>query len=44
VYPAAVMKNTAAGDEAKRFMDFLLGDPAARIFERFGFAMARQAR
>jgi molybdate transport system substrate-binding protein len=44
VYPAAVMKNTAVGDEAKRFMDFVLGDPAARIFERFGFTMARQAR
>jgi molybdate transport system substrate-binding protein len=44
VYPAAVMKHAAAADEAKRFMDFLRGDVAARIFERFGFTTAGQAR
>jgi molybdate transport system substrate-binding protein len=43
VYPAAILKSSTTGDEARRFMDFLLGDPAARIFERFGFTMARRA-
>ena len=43
VYPAAVIKTTTVAEEAKRFMDFMLGDPAARIFERFGFTMARRA-
>ena len=37
---AAIVRITAVPDESKRFLDFLLGDPAARIFERFGFAMA----
>jgi molybdate transport system substrate-binding protein len=44
VYPAAIMKATAASEAAQHFMDFLLGDTAARIFERFGFAMARPGR
>lgn len=44
VYPAAVMKTSTASDEARRFMDYLLGASASRIFERFGFAMARQVR
>jgi molybdate transport system substrate-binding protein len=41
VYPAAIVKTTASGDESKRFLDFLRGDSAARIFERFGFTIAR---
>ena len=36
VYPAAIMRD-AALPEAKRFLDFLRGEPASRIFERFGF-------
>jgi molybdate transport system substrate-binding protein len=40
VYPAGIVRTTTVADESKRFLDFLLGDPAARIFERFGFAMA----
>ena len=43
VYPAAILKTSTVADEAQRFMDFLLGDPPARIFERFGFTMARRA-
>jgi molybdate transport system substrate-binding protein len=39
IYPAAIIRTTAAAGESKRFLDFLLGDAAARIFERFGFAM-----
>jgi molybdate transport system substrate-binding protein len=41
VYPAAVVRGSAAADEARRFLDFLRGADAARIFQRFGFAPAR---
>ncbi len=40
-YPAAIVKTTASADESKRFLDFLRGDAAARIFERFGFSIVR---
>lgn len=36
VYPAALVRDAAA-PEAQRFLDFLRGESAARIFERFGF-------
>jgi molybdate transport system substrate-binding protein len=39
-YPAGIIKTTAAPNEAARFLDFLRSDPAARIFERFGFQPA----
>jgi molybdate transport system substrate-binding protein len=38
LYPAAIVRTTTLPDESKRFVDFLLGDAAARIFERFGFS------
>jgi molybdate transport system substrate-binding protein len=41
LYPAAIIRTTAAPDESKRFLDYLRGDPAARIFDRFGFVRAR---
>jgi molybdate transport system substrate-binding protein len=37
VYPAAIIRTAKAAPEAKRFLDYLQGDAAARIFERFGF-------
>ena len=37
VYPGAIVKNAAAPQEAKRFLEYLRGATAARIFERFGF-------
>jgi molybdate transport system substrate-binding protein len=37
VYPAAIIRGTAVPDEAKRFLDYLRGAAAARIFQRFGF-------
>ncbi len=37
IYPAAIIRTTTAAGEAKRFLDYLQTDPAARIFERFGF-------
>lgn len=40
VYPAAVIAHAASPDEARRFLDFLRGATAARIFERFGFSVA----
>jgi molybdate transport system substrate-binding protein len=42
VYPAAIVSNASAPDEAKRFLDYLRGASAARIFERFGFTVAAQ--
>lgn len=42
VYPAAIMRTSKNGEEAARFLGFLRGAVAARIFERFGFTV--QAR
>lgn len=41
-YPAGIVGTTTAADESKRFIDYLRGDAAARIFERFGFPRLRQ--
>lgn len=41
VYPAAIVKSTASAAESKRFLDFLRGDQAARVFERSGFSIVR---
>ncbi len=38
IYPAAVMKNSAAPEAAQAFLDYLRGEEAARIFEGVGFA------
>jgi molybdate transport system substrate-binding protein len=38
VYPAAIIKTSAAPADAQRFLDFLQGGSAARIFERFGLS------
>ena len=43
-YPAAIVRTTALPSEAKRFLDYLRGDPASRIFQRFGFVIVQQAR
>jgi molybdate transport system substrate-binding protein len=43
VYPAAIMTSTRAGDESKRFLDYLQSAAAARIFERFGFTTVSPA-
>ena len=37
IYPAAVMKNSAAPEAAQAFLDFLRGEEAAGIFEGVGF-------
>jgi molybdate transport system substrate-binding protein len=39
VYPAAIVRDAVA-PEAQRFLDFLRGESATRIFERFGFQTA----
>jgi len=41
IYPAAVMKNSSAVDEAKAFLNFLTGSEAASILESFGFTPLR---
>jgi molybdate transport system substrate-binding protein len=41
VYPAAVIAGADAAAEGKRFLDYLRGAAAARIFERFGFTPIR---
>lgn len=39
-YPAALVRGAVA-PEAQRFLDFLRTEPASRLFERFGFQVAR---
>jgi molybdate transport system substrate-binding protein len=41
VYPAAIVSTTTVASESKRFLDFLRGAEATRIFERFGFTPYR---
>ena len=41
VYPAAIVGATPARDAARRFVDYLRGDAAAQVFERFGFSPIR---
>jgi len=41
VYPAAVVRTSAAQAEARRILDYLRGDAAARTFERFGFTIPK---
>jgi len=42
-YPAAILRGVADAAAAQRFLDYVRGDAAARIFERFGFARAAAA-
>ncbi len=37
VYPVAVIKESKNTEEAKKFVDFLLGDKAQKVFEDYGF-------
>jgi molybdate transport system substrate-binding protein len=41
VYPAAIVRTTTVPDESKRFLDYLRGADAKRIFEGLGFSAAR---
>jgi molybdate transport system substrate-binding protein len=38
VYPGALVASTSLPNEGQRFLDFLRGDLATRLFERFGFS------
>lgn len=42
VYPAAVVKDSSNPRIAKEFMDFLCGDEAKAIFEKYGFVFIAQ--
>lgn len=37
IYPVAVVKNTAHGEQAKNFVEFLKTDEAMKVFEAYGF-------
>ena len=41
LYPGAVLKNSANPAVAKTFLDFLAGDKARGVFEKFGFGTIR---
>jgi molybdate transport system substrate-binding protein len=41
LYPGAVLKNSANAERAKAFLDFLAGEKARAVFEKFGFGSAR---
>lgn len=41
LYPAAIVASSTAPGESERFIEYLRSDPAARLFERFGFLVAR---
>lgn len=41
VYPAAIVRTSKEPGEAQRFLDFLRSAAGARVFERFGFGIAR---
>ena len=38
IYPAAVIKSTKNLEAAKKFLDFMSGDAAKKIFAKYGFA------
>jgi molybdate transport system substrate-binding protein len=40
IYPAAVLKSSKEPSEAKRFLDFLAGEKAQAVFEKYGFKRA----
>lgn len=42
VYPAAIVRGSQVPEETTRFLNYLRGAAAARIFERFGFAPVHQ--
>lgn len=40
VYPAAIIKNSKVAAAAQEYLDFLRGEEARAIFEKYGFALA----
>lgn len=41
VYPAAIMAEPPAGDHAAEFFEFMKGDFAKEVFEKYGFTIAQ---
>lgn len=39
IYPAAVLKSSKHANEAREFLEFLSGDQAQEIFEKYGFTV-----
>ena len=40
VYPIAVLKNSKAADESKRFVEFITGADGQKILQGYGFSPA----
>jgi molybdate transport system substrate-binding protein len=40
LYPAAAIKNSSNSTAAKNFLEFLVGEKARTIFEKYGFVPA----
>ncbi|MEI9894759.1 MAG: substrate-binding domain-containing protein [Chthoniobacter sp.] len=40
VYPGAVLTGAKQPAAAQKFLDYLAGEPARRVFEKFGFRPA----
>ncbi len=40
IYPVAVLKDSQNSDDAKQFVQFLMGEEAKQMFERYGFTIA----
>ena len=41
VCPAAAIKSSKHLDDAKKFLDFTSSEPAAKVFEKYGFKVVR---
>ena len=41
IYPAAVIKSSKHIDDAKKFLDFTSSEPAAKVFEKYGFKVVK---
>ncbi|MFY9114624.1 MAG: extracellular solute-binding protein, partial [Dethiobacteria bacterium] len=41
IYPVAVMKDSSYSEEAKALVNFLAGDKAGEIFEKYGFKVLK---
>lgn len=44
VYPIAVARSSKALDRAKQYVDFLQGESAKTVFEKYGFGIAESAK
>jgi molybdate transport system substrate-binding protein len=43
VYPVALVKDSAQADAAKKFLEYLASDSAAKVFRQFGFMVLEKS-